>query len=91
MILQKVIRLLSDELGVDEANIGSSMSLEDLGVDEMAMDNLVMALESEYGLEVSPEQTDRFETVEDVAIFVEVNLEEESTNVPAWGYLCLSE
>ena len=75
VILQKVIRLLSDELGVDEANIGSSMSLEDLGVDEMAMDNLVMALESEYGLEVSPEQTDRFETVEDVASFVEDNLE----------------
>ena len=75
MILQKVIRLLSDELGVDEANIGSSMSLEDLGVDEMAMDNLVMALESEYGLEVSPEQTDRFESVEDVASFVEDNLE----------------
>jgi acyl carrier protein len=47
-----VRQLLADQLGLDEAQIGTDSGLVDLGVDELDMIELEMAIEDELGIEV---------------------------------------
>jgi len=70
----KVKQIISEQLGVDEAEITSSASFtEDLGADSLDQVELVMALEEAFDLEISDEDAEKIRTVQDAIEYIEKN------------------
>ena len=64
-MLEKLKEIIADQLSVDESEIELSTSFkDDLGADSLDLYELVMALEEEYGCEI---------TVEDVVNYLKNN------------------
>ena len=69
---EKVKALISEQLGVDEAEITPSASFaDDLGADSLDQVELVMALEEAFDLEISDADVERIRTVQDAIDYVE--------------------
>ena len=68
----KVREIISEQLGVaaDQVTPGASF-IEDLGADSLDIVELVMALEEEYGMEISDEDAEKIRTVQDVVNYIE--------------------
>jgi acyl carrier protein len=61
---EKVRLLIAEKLGVDESEVTLNASfVDDLGADSLDQVELVMALEEEYGFQVSDEDTEGMQTV----------------------------
>ncbi len=73
-ILKTVKELTAEQLGieVDEINEDSSF-IDDLGADSLDTMELVLALEDEFGIEISDEETEKLKTVSDAVNFIEEN------------------
>ena len=71
MIFEKVKIIVSEQLGVDEDQITmDSNFLEDFGADSLELIDLIMALESEFDIEVPEEDIEEIETVSDVVSYI---------------------
>jgi len=68
----KVREIISEQLGVavDQVTPGASF-IEDLGADSLDIVELVMALEEEYGMEISDEDAEKIRTVKDVVNYIQ--------------------
>jgi len=74
MILEKVIRILSDQLGIDEAQITKDTDImETLGADSLDIVEMIMTIEEEFGVTISDEVVSGFKTVGDVVAYLEEN------------------
>lgn len=73
-ILNTVKELTAEQLGieVDEVNEDSSF-IDDLGADSLDTMELVLALEDEFGIEISDEETEKLKKVSDAVKFIEEN------------------
>ena len=72
MYFEKVRKLIADELSIDEAKITLESRLsEDLGADSLDAVELIMALEDEFGVEVSDEIAQSIRTVGDIVNILE--------------------
>ena len=71
-VVEKVKQLISEQLGVDEAEVTPSASfVDDLGADSLDQVELVMALEEAYDLEISDADAEKTLTVQDAISYVE--------------------
>jgi acyl carrier protein len=71
-VVEKVKQLISEQLGVDEAEITPSASfVDDLGADSLDQVELVMALEEAYDLEISDADAEKILTVQDAISYIE--------------------
>jgi acyl carrier protein len=71
-VVEKVKQLISEQLGVDEAEVTPSASfVDDLGADSLDQVELVMALEEAYDLEISDADAEKILTVQDAISYVE--------------------
>lgn len=71
-MLEKVISLIADQLGVDASEISAdSRFAEDLNADSLDLYSLVMAVEDEYGVEIPSEKLEELKTVQDVIDYIE--------------------
>jgi acyl carrier protein len=62
---EKVKHIIVEQLGVDEDEVKAEASfVDDLGADSLDVVELVMALEEEFGLEISDEDAEKLSTVE---------------------------
>ena len=62
-----VFAILSEELGVDRAQLtGDARLKEDLGADSITLIEINLALEERFNLSIPDEKIDRIETVGDV-------------------------
>ena len=70
----RVREIISEQLGVaaDEVTPEASF-IEDLGANSLDIVELVMALEEEYGMEISDEDAEKIRTVKDVVSYIEVH------------------
>ncbi|HTZ98233.1 MAG TPA: acyl carrier protein [Terriglobales bacterium] len=69
---EKVKQLISEQLGVDEADITPNAHfIEDLGADSLDQVELVMAIEGAFDLEVSDEDTEKMLTVQSAIDYVD--------------------
>jgi len=61
---EKVKHIIVEQLGVDEDEVKPEASfVDDLGADSLDVVELVMALEEEFGLEISDEDAEKLTTV----------------------------
>ena len=66
-MLEKMKKMLSEQLGCDEESITEETSFkDDLGADSLDLFELVMALEDEYSIEIPAEELTDLVTVGDV-------------------------
>ena len=66
-MLEKMRSYISEQLGIDEDEIGLATDLrDDLGADSLDLFELAMNLEDEYALEIPVEELQQFRTVGDV-------------------------
>ena len=66
-VLSVLVKIIAEQLGITEADVQLDKHfVRDLGADSLDLTELVMALEDEFGIEISNEQAERCHTVEDV-------------------------
>ena len=71
MIFDRVKMIVSEQLGVDEDTVKpESNFLEDFGADSLELIDLIMALETEFDIEVPEEDIEGMETVSDVISYI---------------------
>jgi len=65
-IEKRVKEIVAEQLGVDESQVTNEASfMDDLGADSLDTVELVMALEEEFDIEISDENAERIQTVQD--------------------------
>ena len=71
---EKVRHIIVEQLGVDEDEVKPDASfVDDLGADSLDVVELVMALEEEFGLEISDEDAEKLSTVKHAVDYIETH------------------
>ena len=71
---EKVKNIIVEQLGVDVDEVKAEASfVDDLGADSLDVVELVMALEEEFGLEISDEDAEKLRTVQQAIQYIETN------------------
>lgn len=77
MIFEKVRDIISDQLGIDADEISMESSfIDDLGADSLDIVELIMALESEFDMEIPDEDAEKISAVSDVVDYIKSHIEE---------------
>jgi acyl carrier protein len=77
MIFEKVRDIVSEQLGIDADEISMESSfMDDLGADSLDIVELIMALESEFDLEIPDEDAEKISVVSDVVDYIKSHTEE---------------
>ena len=68
---ERLRRIISDQLGVDESQVTPNASFEeDLNADSLDLVELIMSLEEEFGIEISEEDAEKIRTVGDAEEYI---------------------
>ena len=71
-VFEKVKAIIVEQLQVDESEVTPEAHfIDDLGADSLDTVELVMALEEEFGIEISDEDAEKVQTVGDVSSYIE--------------------
>lgn len=70
-IAERVKQLVAEQLGVEEDQVTDEASfMDDLGADSLDTVELVMALEEEFDIEISDEDAEKVQTVQDAIDYI---------------------
>jgi len=73
---QRISEIVMDQLGVSRDDIESESSfIDDLGADSLDIVELVMAMEEEFGIEISEDDSEKLQTFGDVVAYLREKLE----------------
>jgi acyl carrier protein len=68
---RRVIEIIVEQLGVSQEEVTPEASfIDDLGADSLDLVELIMAMEEEFGLEISDEDAEKILTVQDVINYI---------------------
>jgi len=71
-VAEKIKQIVSEQLGVDEAEVTPTASfVDDLGADSLDTVELVMAFEEAFEIEIPDEDAEKIRTVQDAVTYVE--------------------
>ena len=74
-IVERVKKIVAEQLGVNEADIKNESSfVDDLGADSLDTVELVMALEEEFECEIPDEEAEKITTVQQAIDYVVNNV-----------------
>ena len=72
MTIDKVKKLISNQLNVAEANVTlESRLVEDLGADSLDTVEMLMAFEEEFGISIPDDQAMQMKTVKDIVELID--------------------
>ena len=73
-IEERVKQIVTEQLGVDEDQVTTAASfMDDLGADSLDTVELVMALEEEFDIEISDEDAEKIQTVQNAVEYINAN------------------
>ena len=73
---EKVKSIIADQLSVDEAQVKPDASfINDLGADSLDTVELIMALEEEFGIEISDDEAEKIQTVQAAVDYIKAHVE----------------
>jgi acyl carrier protein len=76
-VLDKVKRIIAEQLGIDEEDITPDASFtEDLGADSLDLVELVMAFEDGFDIEIPDEDAEKIKTVADAVNYIQSKIGE---------------
>jgi acyl carrier protein len=68
---KRVLEIIVEQLGVSEEEVTMEASfIDDLGADSLDLVELIMAMEEEFSLEISDEDAEKIQTVQDVVNYI---------------------
>ncbi len=71
---EQVKHIIVEQLGVDAEEVKAEASfVDDLGADSLDVVELVMALEEEFGLEISDEDAEKLSSVKHAVDYIQAN------------------
>ena len=71
-IMEKVKKIIVDQLGIEEETITEKSSfIDDLGADSLDIVELIMAFEEEFDIEIADEDAEKIKVVADVIHYLE--------------------
>ncbi len=69
---ERIRKIIAEQLDVQAGEVVPEASFnDDLGADSLDLVELVMGMEEEFGIEISDEEAERIQTVQDAINFVE--------------------
>ncbi|MBQ1396680.1 MAG: acyl carrier protein [Eubacterium sp.] len=72
MVFDKIKAIIIDQLSVEESMVTMDTNLmKDLEADSLDSVEIIMGIEEEYGIEISDEDAEKFQTVADLVRYVE--------------------
>jgi acyl carrier protein len=73
-ILEKITGIIAEQLDVDAEAVSPEKSFtDDLGADSLAIVELVLALEEEFGIKIPDDKVDSIKTVGDAVEYIKQN------------------
>jgi len=70
-VSQRVIEIIVEQLKVSPEEVTLEASfIDDLGADSLDLVELIMAMEEEFGLEISDEDAEKIQTVQDTVNYI---------------------
>ena len=70
-VAEKIKQIVSEQLGVDEAEVTPTASfVDDLGADSLDTVDLVMAFEEAFDIEIPDEEAEKIRTVKDAVDYI---------------------
>lgn len=70
-IEERVKQIVAEQLGVDEEQVTAGAAfMDDLGADSLDTVELVMALEEEFDIEISDEDAEKIQKVQDAVDYI---------------------
>ncbi|NLC07678.1 MAG: acyl carrier protein [Syntrophomonadaceae bacterium] len=76
MMLDKIIKIISEQLDVEPEKITPETRLmDDLKADSMDLVEMVMAFEEEFGISIPDEDAEKLVKVQDVLTYLETKLQ----------------
>jgi acyl carrier protein len=70
--LERVKKIIVEQLGVEESEVTPEASItDDLGADSLDQVELVMAFETEFGIDIPDEEAEKIKTVGDAVSKIE--------------------
>ncbi|MEK6557105.1 MAG: acyl carrier protein [Candidatus Margulisiibacteriota bacterium] len=74
-IFEKIKAVVVEQLGVSESEVTKEASfVDDLGADSLDSVELLMALEEEFGTEISDEDSEKLKTISDTITYIKGKL-----------------
>jgi acyl carrier protein len=71
---EKVKHIIVEQLGVDEEEVKPEATfVDDLGADSLDVVELVMALEEEFGIEISDEEAEKLVSVQHAVNYIDAH------------------
>ena len=68
---KRIKEIVAEQLGVEESQVTNEASfMDDLGADSIDTVELVMALEEEFDIEISDENAEKIQTVQDAIDYI---------------------
>lgn len=72
MVFEKLKKIISEQLEVDQSIITESASITgELGADSLDLIDLAMSIEDEFDIELSDEALEKIKTVSDLVAYIE--------------------
>jgi acyl carrier protein len=71
---ERLRKIIAEQLGVDETQIvpGASFA-KDLNADSLDLVELIMSIEEEFGIEISDDDAEKIETVQDALKYLDAH------------------
>jgi acyl carrier protein len=74
-ITRRLKEIIAEQLGISEEEILPEASfVDDLGADSLDLVELIMALEEEFDTEISDEEAEKIQTVQDAISYIAGNI-----------------
>lgn len=72
MVLEKLSKIVAEQLGMEQSKITMATSLkDDLLADSLDIVEIIMQIEEQFGIEVDDEDALQFKTIADVVNYIE--------------------